>query len=419
MDENTISNQFQKYMPFFLILVTILIGGYIMVKKGIVAIPSFGKKGTNEVSIGKNSVVDLLFTGDEFKLSYASIDPTKSVDIVKFDKSEQWQGSGSIEENAVSGEVIMSLVDRDREKASAVLVKNLNLAAIDNIKFAVNLKSDPENVESLNILFGNKEGTSYFRFPISNLTLGMNYFSIPKNRFFLVEGSEAEAKKSPSSTTSARITLGWDKVEKLQLELVSRPNSKASVDIGWIRGVKEDNFTPDWNWDGKEHFLNLVHTADGKLTLLIQNVGRSVGILKKIGSVKDFSYSVRITSIKDGNVGLFFRGDYKTGYGYYLATNGVGSSSWSISKYYLNDKQSNTQNLLKGEISNFEFSKDQPFWLKVTAKGNNFTAFFSLDGKNYTKLGEVSDSEFSAGGVGVGVSGGGAGYFDDFNLSRK
>lgn len=412
------NNNFQKFLPVILIAVSIILGGYIMVKKGLITLPSFEKK-DNVVNIGKNSVVDLLFTGDEFKLSYAGMDAAKLVDIAKFDKTEQWQGSGSIEENTVSGGVIMSLVDRDREKASSVLFKNLNLLGIDNIKFTVNLKSDPDNVESLNILFGNKEGTKYFRFPITNLVSGMNYFSIPKNRFFLVEGTEAEAKKTPTNAPIVKVSFGWDKIEKIQLELISRPNSKASGDIGWIRGVKEDNFTPDWNWDGEEHFLNLYNTVDGKLTLFIQNIGRSVGTLKKIVSVKDFSYSVKIRTIKDGYIGLFFRGDYKTGYGYYLATGGVGSNNWSISKYYLDEKQANTKILLKGEIGNFEFNKNQPFWLRVTAKGNNIVANFSLDDKDYTKLGEVTDNEFSAGGVGVAVSNGGAGYFDDFNLTRK
>ena len=281
------------------------------------------------------------------------------------------------------------------------------------------MKSDPDNVESLNILFGNKEGSNYFRFPITNLVLGMNYFSIPKNRFFLVEGTDAVSKKSSTNAPAVTVSLEWDKIEKVLLELISRPKSKATVDIGWIRGVQEDNFTPDWNWDGKEHFLNLYHTSDGKLTLFVLSVGRGLGTLKKIGSVKDFSYSAKMNSVKDGYIGLFFRGDYKTGYGYYLATGGIGSSNWSISKYYLDEKQVNTKILLKGEIGNFEFSKDQPFWLKVTAKGNNIVANFSLDGNKYTKLGEVTDNEFSAGGVGVAVSNGGAGYFDDFYLTQK
>lgn len=406
----------QKYIPIILACGIILIGGYLLISKGIINLPG-DNTNSNVVDVKKTSIVDLLFSGKEYKLSYAAIDPSSLVDIARYDKTEQWQGSGSIENDVTFGDNVMSMVDRDRQRSSAILFKNLNLSAVDNIKFIVNYKSDPDNVEALNLYFSDKDNTSYFRFPITNLKTGLNYFSIPKNRFFLVENQEPETQKT-GTKSAAKSTLSWDKIERVQLELVSRPDSKIFADIGWIRGEKEGVFNADWNWDGTEHFLNLYHMPDGKLALRVRSVGRGLATLRKVGSVKDFTYSVKMTSFKEGFVGIIFRADYKTVTGYFFSIGGIRTSDWTLSKNYLEGQQAKTVQLLKGQLGNFEFTKDQPFWLKVSAKGDNITLYFSLDGTNYTKLGEVTDNSIASGGVGVS-SAGGAALFDDFQLTIK
>lgn len=413
------NNYFQKYLPVILIAISVIFGGYLMFKKGLISLP--GNKG-KVVNIGKDSVVDLMFTEDEYKLSYAEMDSAILVDIAKFDKNEQWQGNGSIEENLITGGMMMSLIDRDSEKASSYLLKNMNLSSVDNLKFTINLKTDPDNIESFSILFGNKDGTKYYRFPVSNLNKDMNYLSISKFRFSLggdQESKSQETKVTAGSTAAPVNSLTWDKIERVQLELISRPGTKSSLDVGWIRGEKENIFDSDWNWDGSSHFLNLYHNPEGKIALLVQNTGRSIGTLRKVRSVKDFNYSAKILSIKQGPIGLFFRGDYKTAYGYYLVVGGLGTSDWSISKYYLDQAQLNTKVILKGQIGNFEFSKNQPYWLKVSVKGNSIIGYFSLNGKDFTKLGEVKDTEFGSGGIGLAVSNGGIGYFDEFKFTQK
>ena len=416
MENNFSSNFSQKYIPIILGIGVILIGGYMLVRKGIISLPN-SSSNSNLVDVKKTSIVELLFSGKEYKLSYEGMDPANLVDITLYDKSEQWQGAGSIENDVTFGENVLSMIDRDRQKSSAILYKNLNLSTIDNIKFAVNYKSEIDNVEGLNLLFGNKDNTAYYRFPITNLIKGMNYFSIPKNRFFLVEENGSEIQKTGTkSVDNSRVS--WDKIGRVELELVSRPGSKISADVGWIRGEKEDVFTPDWNWDGTEHFLNLYHMNDGKLALNVKSVGRGLATLRKVGSVKDFTYSAKMISYKEGLVGLFFRGDYKTRLGYLLSIGGLRNSDWMLSKFYLEGNETKTTQLLRGQLANFEFTRDQPFWLKVSTKGENITAYFSLDGTNYTKLGEVTDNSIASGGVGV-QSAGGAAIFDDFQLSLK
>lgn len=406
----------RKYQPILLIALTIFFGGVLLLQKGFIELPTLDKK-ANTVIL-KRSVVDLLFSGKEYKLSYAGTDPVNITSIVKFDKTEQWQGAGSVEKDeSEPGGAILSLIDRDRRGSSAYTYKNLNLSNIDTIKFTVALKSFPLDIESLNLIFSSKDGKNFYRFPITNLTSGINYFSIPKYSFFLSE--ETFDTKQTSTVSSGKTSFGWDKIEKIQVELFSRPNAKANMEISWIRGEKDDLFTPEWNWDGNEHFLNLVVGADGKPTMLVQYIGRSIATLKKIGSVKDFSYTARVTSLRKGNAGLFFRGDYKTGYGYYFVTGGLGTSDWSIIKISLVGSQSKIEELLTGQIGNFEFSKDQPYWLRVIAKGTSLKLYLSLDNKDFIKLGEVNDTSFSTGGVGISSSNGGIAYFDEFSLIQQ
>lgn len=415
MDINLISGKLQKFIPIILVIGIFLIGGYMLMRKGIVRFPS-DTVGSNPADVKKTSIVELLFSGQEYKLSYEAADPAHLVDIAKYDKNETWQGTGSIESDVTFGGEVMSMVDRDREKSSAILMKNLNLSEVDTIKFMVNFKSDAENIEALNLYFANKDNTSFFRFPITNIKAGMNYFSIPKSRFFLVE-QDAQTQKA-ATTGVENNKVSWDKIERVELELISRPGSKIFADIGWIRAEKADVFTPDWNWDGQDHFLNLFHKPDGKMALKVIPVGRAIGTFRKVGSVKDFTFSTKMTSFKEGFIGISFRSDYKSGLGYFLAIGGIRTSDWTLSKNYMEGLVSKTAQLLKGQLANFEFSRDQPFWLKVSAKGDTITAYFSLDGIKYTKLGEVIDNSLSSGGVGVFSSGGGA-VFDDFQLSLK
>lgn len=412
VEETLMNNQLQKYFPYILILLTVVIGGFLLMRKGFVSLPSLSKK-NSIVSLGNSSVVKLLFSGEEYKLFYSEMNPNLLVDIAKFDKSEQWQGAGSIEE-VILGEPVLSMIDRNRQKAIAYMLINLKLSEVDDIKFSINLKSDPDNIESINLVLGNKDLNSFYRFALTNLKEGVNYFSIPKYRFFLAEGEEAKA-----TPTAVKTSFSWDKIEKVQLELVSRPSAKASIEVKWIRAEKDEVFKPDWNWSGGDHFLNMIHYPDDKLTLMVQQVGGAVATLRKLGSVENFTYTVKIIPLVKGPIGIFFRGDYKTGYGYYLTVGGLATSEWSITKFGLSQNQPLTSLLVNGQIANFEFTNDQPFWLKVSARGNTITGYFSLEGKEFTKLGEIADNEFGSGGIGINVVNGSAGLFDEFYLTKK
>lgn len=412
-----INTKIQKYFPYLLVVFTVVVGIFIFAQKGILVIPSSKQSQTDLSSQNKLAVIDVLFSGKEYKLSYSETPQSDFINIAKFDRNEAWQGTGSTEEDeTVFGGAVLSLADRSRQKSNAYLLKNLDFSNIDVIKFTIRLRTAPDDLEVLNVYFGNRDLSLFYQYPISNLREGINYITIPKIRF--TSPREEKAKSEVTKTETSPASLGWDKIERVEFELIARPDAKASIDIGWVRGEKEDVFSPDWNWDGDWHYFNLDKANDGKGILRVQNSTNSNATLKKIGSVKDFSYSAKFLSKNRGKIGLFFRGDYKTGYGYYLTVEGTGTNVWSVYKYSLSDNQAKTSVLLNGQISNFAFSNDRPFWLKVTTKGNKIIADFSLDGKNFTKLGEVNDNDFGAGGVGITVSGGANGDINEFNLTQ-
>ena len=143
MDKKLSRMQFQKYFPYVLLAITVIAGLFILFKKKIISLPSSDKSTVAEVK--ETSIIDIIFSGKEHKLSYESVDPTNFINISKFDKDDQWQVEGSIEGETKS-ENFLNIIDRNRSKTAVYLSKNLDLSTIDKIKLAVNLKSDPDDL---------------------------------------------------------------------------------------------------------------------------------------------------------------------------------------------------------------------------------------------------------------------------------
>ncbi|PJE69000.1 hypothetical protein COU96_02140, partial [Candidatus Shapirobacteria bacterium CG10_big_fil_rev_8_21_14_0_10_38_14] len=72
------------------------------------------------------------------------------------------------------------------------------------------------------------------------------------------------------------------------------------------------------------------------------------------GAAKDYTFQAKFTLLRSGGFGLFLRGDYESGYGYYLMMDGVNTNTWQIYKYGLFDEKTQTLVLEKGNISNFK-----------------------------------------------------------------
>lgn len=337
----------------------------------------------------KVMVAEVPISESQYRLSYK--DKTDAAfDIANFEEGENWYGDGEFDYSTFyEGESSMFLTSLGGQKASVTLKKNFNLADVLNFKFLVYLATDAANIEEFNLIFSGNQ-TSY-RFPIRAISSGWNLLILPEEKFSR-EGEEG-------------IEVG-----EVVVELISRPKTRSTVNLDALWAEKEEDYLKDWNFNS-EKFLALKKNKD-TTSLLTINLADSRATLRR-GSAKDYTFQAQFTPLKNGAFGFFLRGDYKSGYGYYLVMNGAETNGWQIYKYGPFEEKVQVINLVKGEISNFKLGKNQAYWLKAVLKGSRITFFFSQDGKNFVRLEEVEDDSFSSGGIGIAVEGSNMVFIDD------
>jgi hypothetical protein len=335
----------------------------------------------------------------EIRLSYGEKHEV-AFDIANFESNENWFGDGTFDySTAQEGENSLLLTSLNGRKVTVSLDKDFNIKDVLNFKFWVYLGSDLGDIEEMNLSFSGQNFD--YLFPIRELTKGWNLLILPKDKFsfsgFRGSGDEAFS------------------IKKVAVELVSRPQARIIINLDSLWAEKDKDYLEDWNTDG-EKFLSLKENK-GKASLLASNLSGSRATLRK-GSAKDSTFQAKFIPLKNGSFGLFLRGDYQSGYGYYLTMNGIDTNSWQITKYGLFEEKAQSVELARGEIANFKMEKDEPYWLKAELKGSEIVFYFSSNGKNFTQLGEVKDESFVSGGIGISV-GGGMVLIDDLQFSQN
>ncbi|PJE68600.1 hypothetical protein COU96_03180, partial [Candidatus Shapirobacteria bacterium CG10_big_fil_rev_8_21_14_0_10_38_14] len=227
-----------------------------------------------------------------------------------------------------------------------------------------------------------------YRFPIRDLAKGWNLLVLPKDKFSFFSPQTDGGKLSS--------------IEKITVELTSRPQARTIINLDSLWAEKEKDYLKDWH-SNSEKFLSLKRNGNSVGLLAIGLYGNRATLSK--GAAKDYTFQTKFNSLKGGGFGLFLRGDYESGYGYYLMMDGVNTNTWQIYKYGLFDEKTQALVLEKGNISNFKVEKNRPYWLKAELKGPRLIFYLSVDGQNFIKLGETNDTSFTSGGVGFATSG--------------
>lgn len=394
-----------KTVAVVLVFIALVLTAYFY-REGIVSFLPLGKK--------DKKVVELTYQGKEYNLSYKDKPLSTIVDIAHFEEDENWQEEGVFDfATFFEGESSILLNSRDNEKVQTSLDKKLDLSDTFSIKLFVFVKDDPGDIQELNLVFANEDLSQRYQYPIRALRSKWNMFILPREQFILTGSDLSEKTSSPSGEKE---TFGWKNIEKVVLELTSRPKARSTVYFDFLWGEKDMTFLEDWNVTSTSALT--LGQNNSSLNLLFVNYGSAVATLSKIGSASDFTFQAKFTPVKKGPFGLFLRGDYSNGYGYYFTFDGIGKNSWSISKYGVFDNKKKSLPLLSGEIKNFAMDKNKDYWLKAELKKDKITAYFSQDGSNFTKIGEVSDGEYKSGGVGLSVSGNGMVLADEFYFSQ-
>jgi len=399
---------FQKILPLGLILAALGVTYYLYQKGEISLLP--GKKDAGEI---QSQMTEVPFTDKEYKLSYKD-KSAASFDIANFENNENWFGDGDFDFSTYfEGEASLFLSSFNNQKASVRLKKNFDIKDVLNFKFLVHLDTNPDDIEEFNLILIGKNldykqslnSPREYKFPIRNLRNGWNLLVLPKESFssFAI-GEEKKDGVVPET-----------QIEEVMIELTSRPKVRSIVHLDSLWAEKEKDYLKDWNLNSK-NFLAL-RKNENTTSLLAINLTDNRATLRN-GSDKDYTFQAKFTPLKDGTFGFFLRGDYKSGYGYYLVMNGAETNGWQIYKYGPFEEKVQTVNLAKGEISSFNLGKNQAYWLKSDLKGHRIVFYLSQDGKNFTKLGEADDKSFGSGGIGITVGGSNMVFVDDLLFSQ-
>lgn len=398
------------FVSLVIIVITLAAGGLLLLLKNNNSLLRLFKPAEINSPI---SSVQLKFGDKNLKLN-SLVNLTDSVlNIFSSDSGENWRGDGNFDDTVTwLSESSILLESRNNTKSEAYLLKKLDLYKYQVLKLTVNLQSDASDLEAVKIYFGNKDKSAYYYYPLINLSPGWNHLRISKMKF---SSSNLGTEKT---TASASGSLSWNNIERVGIEVNSRFNSVAKVNIESMTAYQAEDYLDNWLTMSTD-FLDLTKTKEGSVVLTAKNVGASTALIKKIGGVSDFTLKAKVQPLKiSARSGLFIRGDYNTGYGYYFLIDGVNGNRWQIIKIGVIDKKTVTTVLRNGVISNFAVEKKQPIWLKAEAKGSSLKFFVSADNKTYTLLGETTDNEFREGGVGITVFDGGATLYDEIEFTQ-
>ena len=349
----------------------------------------------------REETVSFPFTEKEYRLSYAGKASRASYDIADFEESEDWAGDTELDYTYyATGKSGLSFISRDYKKsfASLDLINNFNFDEFSSYKMFVYLFSGPSNIEEFKVIFSN--GEEDYVYSIRDLSGGWNLVVMPKDKFFYEP-------------------LGENTISKIRIELVSRAKTMASATVDALWAEKENNYLEDWNISD-ERFLALKNFSGKENLLFAGTQNNLVASIKKITSAKDYIFSAKFTPLAKGEFGLFMRGNYRNKYGYYLTLSGVDENNWQIRKIGIFDKEKGAENitLTRGSIDNFKVEPERSYWLKAELSGRIISFSVSLDGVNFSKLGDINDGSFSQGGVGVAVSSSPAILLDDLQFSQ-
>ena len=335
--------------------------------------------------------------------AYATEDITV-ISNFESDEETKWKGDGIMDEKLFyEGTRSLSLISTERKGVTASLEKNIDLTNMKYIEFMLHI-ADVDAFEAVTLDFGDLELNNYYRYTFSNLKNGWNLIQIPKEKFVLLDEKDK--------------TFSWSSIGNVKFSILSRQASIFLIRIDMLRAINgRGDFLGPWRSGKPEMFFSL-YEKSGKTKLMARSIGATVATFREGSGVKNFDYSASISPQSAGRSGLFVRGDYITGYGYYFLLGGQKKNTWQILKRSKTG-YTPTAEIVQGTLEGIVFANDKNYWLRVTGKNNLLEFYFSTDGKQYEKLGKLNDPEFKEGGLGITVLDAGWSLFDNFHFKKN
>lgn len=393
----------EKLLPLIFVVTVLLIALAFYLQGKISIFPQKLK-----TDIIKDKKTEIIYSEKEYKLSYNEKYQNGYFDISHFEEKENWQGDGQTDYvDRFEGNTSLLLNSQNNNKVSASLEIGKNLTLDDNffVSMYINLRTPPETIEDLNIIFIDSKSGERYRYAIRQINQGWNF---PRMQF-----GQFSAVGSNTQTRPRRNQYSFDKVV---FELTSRKGSLASVNLDHLWVERNNDYLKDWNVKDSNFFS--LGESIGNVALMAKSYFASMAALKRIGTAKNYNFQAKFIPKEKGAFGLFVNGDYNNGFGYYLVLDGIGSGHWRMFKN--GDFGAGTHQILlnQGNISNFQVEEDKAYYLKTEAR--EFKVFFliALDGKTFVQLGEVPNDSYPSGGIGIAALDGAFFLVDDLYFNQ-
>lgn len=324
-------------------------------------------------------------TAQRVSLSYSSSPPGTAVTISSF----QVTNTTPVQElshfdTITKYEGISSLDLRSTNQVPDSFSINQNFDFSQTQLFEAMVDSaDLSTVESLVFIFDSATSPASFDYPANVSGSGWTPLRMPRANFVASNGAVA--------TT-------WSNIGSVEIELISRPGTYASVNVGLLR-AEPDPAVYKGNWSVADPaMLGLLQAPHGT-ALLFRNTTANVGVLSDVGDAKDFRLTAELAPMTTGFGGLFFRGDGANGFGYAFVIGGVSSNVWQI----IRSDSNGLRSIRQGTIPITSFQADGTYWLRSVAKGPRIDLYISLDGTTYVDVATIDDDSFGFGEVGIAV----------------
>jgi len=208
-----------------------------------------------------------------------------------------------------------------------------------------------------------------------------------------------------STQKTAAALNEWGKINRIRLDLLSRPNTKAELTVDRLWGEKDEAYQEDFTANSS-NMISLKNFENNSY-INFWNFSGANAIIKKVTGVSDFNYIVKIIPEKSGSFGISARTDLQTGYGYFFELGGIGLKTWELYKVgEPNDSNNPVTSLANGTLDGTDIEKNQPLWLKIITNKEKIQCYVSKNGINFIKVTEKMDGEIKSGGIGLISKGG-------------
>lgn len=357
----------------------------------------------------ESNIAEIEFREKSFSMNSTEMYRNSSIEIADFEKNEEWKGIYNFDDaNVIVGSSSITITSKNEQKVIMELTKSFSLDSFNIIKLLIFSKDEDNsnNIKNALIRFSNKNASIVYEYGISNLKTGWNTIIMRRDNFTLIN----------KLSNTDKLDSDWPVLNKISFELISRPNT--TVEIGLDRLWAEKNDEYQNNFLAKNYGVISLKEFKNNNYIYVWPFPSSPVLIKKITSVKDFIFTLKIIPQKKGSFSITGRTNVSNNYGYYLEMSGINSGAWKLLKVRKPVNKSSLIVLKSGIISNFTIDKDRPIWLRLEFNKNKVLAFFSIDGINFTKLAEATDSEHKSGGVGFTTKNGSY-LIESVSLSQK